>query len=92
MTLKYEAMIKLCHQYDTVYTMSIDYREHGVLHRTDAPARIWDDGDHAWYQYGSYHRVGGPARCIKSQGWAEYYHRGEFYDSGVDDERYGIDK
>lgn len=40
----------------------MDYcNEHGQLHRTDGPARIFPDGYQAWYLNGKRHRTGGPA-------------------------------
>lgn len=40
---------------------SIRYRCNGKLHRCNAPAIIWSDGDCSWWLYGNLHRYYGPA-------------------------------
>lgn len=42
-----------------------------ILHRTDGPALISNNGDITWYYEGSIHRIGGPAVTI---GKSEHYY------------------
>ncbi len=53
--------------------------EHGRLHCDDGPARIWPNGDQAWYRHGELHRDGGPAEVglDGSQVWCQHgeWHR-----------------
>lgn len=39
--------------------------EQTILHRTDGPAIVWEDGDEEWYQNGELHRMDGPAVTYK---------------------------
>ena len=40
-------------EYTTVYvSLFVGYYRHGVLHREDGPAVIWEDGGCSWYRYG----------------------------------------
>ena len=39
----------------------IVFRSNGNIHRDNGPARIWCDGDQAWYIDGELHRIDGPA-------------------------------
>jgi hypothetical protein len=39
---------------------SVDYYHYDVIHRTNGPARKWNDGVEAWFLFGEYHRYYGP--------------------------------
>lgn len=42
--------------------MRTDYKnEDGELHRVNAPARVWDNGEYTWYYQDCVHRFYGPA-------------------------------
>jgi hypothetical protein len=44
------------------FVHEIEYKnEHGLLHREDGPAIVWNDGTKAWFINGEYHREDGPA-------------------------------
>lgn len=49
-----------------------EWRLHGRLHRDDAPAVEWNDGDKFWYHHGALHREDGPA-IDKADGTKVWY-------------------
>ncbi len=50
----------------------------GELHRTDGPAREWNDGSKEWYLNGEFHRTDGPAREYAS-GYKSWYLNGKLH-------------
>ena len=55
----------------------IDWLKHGIPHRTDGPARIFNDGTKSWYIDGRLHRTDGPA--VESEGITEWWVKGVQY-------------
>lgn len=55
------------------------YLEHGRVHRTDGPARVYPDGTWVWCCKGLVHRDGGPARRLASDGCMEWWQRGQLH-------------
>ena len=59
------------------YQNRTEYRnKQGELHRTNGPAKIWQDGTQFYYQNGIYHREDGPA-VIWPDGLQEYWQNGK---------------
>lgn len=71
MSLKYEV------QCDLRGNRYVKYYRHGVKHRKDGPASLWDDGDLFWFLYGEEHRLDGPAEIYN--GIPCYYIHGYIY-------------
>lgn len=38
----------------------VEYYKDDIIHRSNGPARIWNDGVGGWYINGEYHRYYGP--------------------------------
>jgi len=55
----------------------IDWLKHGIPHRTDGPARIFNDGTKSWYIDGRLHRTDGPA--VESEDITEWWVEGVQY-------------
>ncbi len=55
----------------------IDWLKHGIPHRTDGPARIFNDGTKSWYIDGRLHRTDGPA--VESEDITEWWVKGVQY-------------
>ena len=53
------------------------YNENKKLHRVDAPAVMFENGDELWYYEGKRHREDGPA--VKLYGKVEYHIHGELH-------------
>lgn len=72
MSLKYEV---------TRYSRSgIFYYCHGLLHRINGPSLITNDKDMHWCQYGTSHRMDGPAIIFRGiMSWRKYYIHGVEY-------------
>lgn len=49
-----------------------EWREGGVLHREDGPARQLGDGTKMWYKIGKLHRDDGPA-VLRADGGREWW-------------------
>jgi len=54
------------------------FNQHNLLHRTDGPAIVWDNGSKEWYQNGLRHREDGPA-VVWSSGSKEWWLNGAAY-------------
>jgi hypothetical protein len=54
------------------------FNEEGILHRTDGPAVIWEDGTCFWMINNRFHREDGPA-IIWGDKLFEYYIHGKEY-------------
>jgi hypothetical protein len=54
--------------YETKFTDYILWKrkDNNLIHREDGPAIIFDDGGLCWIQNDKDHRVGGPARDLKT--------------------------
>lgn len=74
MTLKYETIRE--------YVGILHYR-HGIPHRINAPARVWNNGDMVWMQYGQLHRIDKIAYNMKYSNSPKYYQRGKTYDPKI---------
>ena len=57
---------------------SVDYYEHGRLHRADGPAVVDANGNEYWYWRGSIHRTDGPA-VVNHNGWKEWVVHGKLH-------------
>ena len=55
----------------------IDWLKNGIPHRTDGPARIFEDGTKSWYIDGRLHRTDGPA--VESEDITEWWVKGVQY-------------
>lgn len=52
-----------------------EWKYHGMFHRVDGPAVIYENSDEEWYLFGKKHRVDGPAVTYDSgkiQRWINY--------------------
>lgn len=56
---------------------SIKYFRHGIYHRKNNPACLWNDGYLVWHQYGSPHRKDRPA-IIRNNREVQYWVRGKY--------------
>lgn len=73
MTLKYET------QRITLGVYTIKYFRHGLLHRSNGPAKLWTDGDMSWFEYDQKHRIDGPAALWEQNLQIGYFIRGICY-------------
>ncbi len=48
------------------------YRKNGLLHKTNGPAMVMEDGSVCWYSNGIKHRIGGPA--VKMSDGSRYWY------------------
>jgi len=60
----------------TQYPSHVEHTLNGKLHRTNGPARIWDNGTKSWFINGSLHREHGPA-VILSNGTKYWFINGK---------------
>jgi hypothetical protein len=58
-----------------------EWREMGLLHRLDGPARWWPNGRQEWYKHGAVHREDGPA-IIWSSERNEWWFEGQYLGEG----------
>lgn len=64
----------------TRYWNCLDYTRHGMPHKVDGPAEVWNSSDLIWLQYGITHRNDGPAYIILNDTKIKrYYLRGMKY-------------
>jgi hypothetical protein len=54
--------------------------QHGILHREDGPAMLYNDGTKLWYRHGRLHREDGPA-VEWSDGKKEWYINHNYFDT-----------
>lgn len=47
----------------------IEHRLHERLHKSNGPARIWDDGGWEWALHGRWHRYYGPVQNLCNETW-----------------------
>ena len=43
-----------------------EHRVNGVLHKSNGPARIWDNGNEVWFLHGDWPRYYGPSNLFQS--------------------------
>ena len=60
---------------------SMEWYQHGKLHRENGPAFIGPEGDQAWFYNGEPHRNDGPAK-IWADGTEEWWSYGKQLESG----------